>query len=161
MSFVSHDLLCEDGHQMPAEIYRRANGPPPCEVCGKPTRTAWFSGRAPASVGFGTVNVDGKTMTTGELDQMTRELKAKNPGKEVRITALSDNQVDQRIAERRQRIIDSRKARGIDVEAVAEQRVEAAEKQLEAAERGSLPPAKVQAAREKVVKTAESFKNST
>ena len=142
MSFVSHDLICENGHGMPQEIYRRSEGPPPCEHCGAPTHIGWFSGAAPGFTGFGTMNVDGREMSTG-----------------VKVDSFTDRQVDKRIEERKQRLVNSRKARGIDVQAVAEQRVESAEKKLEATERGSLSPKAVDAARQKVIKTANSYKN--
>ena len=160
MSFVSHDLICENGHQMPQEVYRRSEGPPPCEYCGAPTRIAWFSGAAPGFTGFGTVNVDGNEMSTGDFEVYKRDLEAKNPGKRVKVNSFTDQQVNQRIDERKQRLANSRKARGIDVQSVAEQRVESAVKKLEAAERGNLSPKAVEAARTKVVKTANSFKKS-
>ena len=159
MSFVSHDLICENGHQMPQEIYRRSEGPPPCEYCGAPTRIAWFSGAAPGFTGFGTMNIDGREMSTGDFEPYRRNLAAANPGKRVKVDSFTDRQVDQRIEERKQRLVNNRKARGVDVQAVAEQRVESAEKKLEATERGSLSPKAVDAARQKVIKTANSYKN--
>jgi hypothetical protein len=160
MSFVSHDLICENGHGMPQEVYRRSEGPPPCEHCGSPTHIGWFSGAAPGFTGFGTMNVDGREMSTGDFESYRRNLEASNPGKRVKVESYTDRQVDQRIDERRQRVADSRKARGIDVQAVAEQRVESAVKKLEAAERGNLPSKAVDAARTQVVKTANSFKKT-
>ena len=159
MSFVSHDLICENGHGMPQEIYRRSEGPPPCEHCGAPTHIGWLSGAAPGFTGFGTMNVDGREMSTGDFETYRRNLEAANPGKRVKVDSFTDRQVDQRIEERKQRLVNSRKARGIDVQAVAEQRVESAEKKLEATERGSLSPKAVDAARQKVIKTANSYKN--
>ena len=48
----------------------------------------------------------------------------------------------------------------IDIQAVGEQRVESAVKKLEAAERGNLSSKAVEAARTKVVKTANSYKQT-
>ena len=160
MSFVSHDLICENGHGMPQEVYRRSEGPPPCEVCGAPTRIGWFSGAAPGFTGFGTMVVDGKEMSTGDFESYRRNLEANNPGKRVKVESYTNQQIDQRIDERKQRLADSRKARGIDVQAVGEQRVESAVKKLEAAERGSLSPKTISAARNQVAKIANSFKKT-
>ncbi len=160
MSFVSHDLICENGHGMPAEVYRRSDGTPPCEHCGAPTRIGWFSGAAPSFTGFGTMNIDGKEMSTGDFEVYRRGLEAKNPGKHVKVDAFTDKQVDRRIEDRKSRLAASRKARGIDIQAVGEQRVESAVKKLEAAERGNLSSKAVEAARTKVVKTANSYKQT-
>ena len=161
MSFVSHDLICENGHGMPAEIYRRADGPPPCEHCGAPTRTGWFSGASPSFSGFGSMNIDGKEVSTGDFAVYKRQLEAKNPGKHVKVDSFTDRQVDRRIEDRRSRIANSRKARGVDVQAVAEQRVESAQRKLEKAERGNLGSTAVANARQKVANTANSFKHIT
>lgn len=160
MSFVSHDLMCENGHMTPGEVYRRADGPPPCEHCGAATRIGWFSGAAPRINGFGRMTVDGRQMTTSEFETYRRKVESANPGKRLKVEALSDRQVDQRIDERKQRLADSRKARGIDVQAVGEQRVESAVKKLEAAERGSLSPETISSARTQVAKIANSFKKT-
>lgn len=158
MSFVSHDLICEDGHEMPQEVYRRSEGPPPCPKCGKPTRIAWFSGAAPGFTGFGTMNVDGKEMSTGDFEAYKRKMEADNPGMRVKVDNPSDAETDRRIEERRQRVINSRKERGIDVQAVGEQRVEQAQKKLEAAQRGNVAPTKIAEARQQVHAIANSFK---
>ena len=92
MSFVSHDLICENGHGMPQEIYRRSEGPPPCEHCGAPTHIGWFSGAAPGFTGFGTMNVDGREMSTGDFETYRRNLEAANPGKRVKVDSFTDRQ---------------------------------------------------------------------
>jgi hypothetical protein len=64
-----------------------------------------------------------------EFEAHKRRLEARNPGMRVKATSYSDHEIDQRIAERKQRIIDNRKARGVDIDAVREQRVEKLERE--------------------------------
>jgi hypothetical protein len=140
MSFVSHDLICENGHGMPQEVYRRSEGPPPCEHCGAPTRIGWFSGAAPGFTGFGTMNIDGKEMSTGDFESYRRNLEANNPGKRVKVESYTDRQVDQRIDERKQRpsVVISRRRRSRPLEPRSS-RPPTPTKRLREVNHGSLP----------------------
>jgi len=164
MSFVSHDLVCDNGHYTQS-LYKRSEGPPACSVCGAPTRISWHSGQAPGLNSFGTVTTDGGTMTTGEFEKHRRKLEEQNPGKRVRVDAYSDQQIDQNIAERRQRTIAARKARGVDMHAVKEKRVEDLTKQKQALLRGKVDSAtaakKVSVINTKIQKTIQLHHKST
>jgi hypothetical protein len=103
--------------------------------------------------------VDGREVTTGDFEAHKRKIEAANPGKHVQVDAPTDKQIDRRIEDRKQRLANSRKARGIDVQAVGESRSATAAKELEALERGSVSPKVVAKARQKAHKVVESYKN--
>lgn len=163
MSYVSHDLVCAEGHYTQS-LYKRSEGTPPCSVCGAETSVSWHSGRAPGVNGFGVVRTDGGTMTTMEFESHKRKIEARNPGTRVKATYYSDAQIDQRIADRRQRVIDARKARGVDMNAVTEKRVEDLTKQKQKLLRGNLNNAstvkKVATINTKIEKTQQLHRKS-
>lgn len=163
MSYVSHDLVCAEGHYTQS-LYKRSGGTPPCSVCGAETSVSWHSGQAPGLNSFGTVTTDGGTMTTGEFEKYRRKLEEQNPGKRVRVDSFSDQQIDQRIAERRQRTIDSRKARGVDMNVMTEKRVEDLTKQKRKLLRGNVNSAstvkKVATINTKIEKTQQLHRKS-
>lgn len=143
MSFVSHDLKCANGHLVATEIYRRKDGPPPCEVCGAAQSVTWFSGASPTFTGFGYVMVDGKEMTTSDLDARVKELEAKNPGKYVKVHTPSNSEIDARIDARKQRIADHRAKLGIDAQMMGEKQIEDLRKKREGLDRGRVKTADV------------------
>ena len=139
MSLVSHDLACDNGHRHDSVLHKR-DVMPPCQECGAATHISWHSGQAPGINGFGTVNTGNAVMTTGEFAAHCRELEARNPGKTAKVVSLTDNEVDQRIDARKQRLADARKARGTNIEAVRDQRMDQLHREKEATVRATLPP---------------------
>ena len=164
MSFIRHDLSCPNGHRAASRLYRRSDGPPLCDECSAPTSIAWFSGDGPALNGFGTVRTDGALLSTGDFEKHKRALERQNPGKRVKVTNPSDAQIDSNIDTRRQRVINSRRARGINVEAVADRQVAGLEQKASDLNRGKIASkdvySDVAAVKNKIQRTINSFKNS-
>lgn len=44
MSFVTHDVKCLNGHYRLSVLYRRSEGPPPCDECGA-TQAVFYATR--------------------------------------------------------------------------------------------------------------------
>jgi len=135
---VVHDLRCESGHLLDSVVHPR-DVLPPCSECGADTIISWHGRRAPGVNGFGTVRTDGGTMTTMDFEKHKRTLESRNPGMRVKAEYVSARESDRRVAERQQRILDHRKARGINIDAVRDERVDALERKKERVLRDTLP----------------------
>jgi hypothetical protein len=142
MSRVTNDLRCENGHLTEYVLYRRADGPPCCPECGASTKAV--PGRTPpALIGFGSVNYNGRNVSTGEMRQIKADFERANPGKKMVISSQSDSDIDARIDARKQRIADRRKILGIDAKTMAEKQIEDDRKKIEALDRGKVATADV------------------
>jgi hypothetical protein len=134
-----HDLKCDAGHLLD-DVFHSVTGLPLCPDCGAKTSISWHGRRAPGVNGFGTVTTDGGTMSTMDFEKHKRTLESRNPGMRVKTEYLSDNQIDQRIDARKSRIAANRKARGVNIDAVRDERVDRLERKKERVLRDTLPP---------------------